>query len=60
VENDPAVSAASGSSRTYIKKVDKKHVVRPARGNFIGDNVMNGTKRTKNILKTTICRPREK
>jgi len=54
VEKDPAVFAANGSNRTYGKKGGKKHVVRTARKSFIGDNVMNGTKRTKNILKITI------
>jgi hypothetical protein len=54
VENDPAAFAANDSSRTYDKKGGKKHVVRTAKESFIGDNVMNGTKRTKNILKTTI------
>jgi len=55
LENDLAVSAANGSSRMYVKKDAKKHVVSlTAWKNDTEDNVKNGTKRTGSILKITI------
>ena len=54
MENDLAVSAASGSSRMYVKKDVKGHVALSVGGNYAEEGVKNGTKRTKNIVSTTI------
>ena len=54
VENVPAVFAGNGFSPLHSRRDDKGRAVRHVEKNFIGDNVNNGTARTRHISRTTI------